>query len=281
MIIVAQTTNANDRLFPILQPPPSLSTPSEYFPPSTTTEQSMCILPPSTRQNSWLREQLESIEMSEAQIRQIESVLFEHEGFSSEASFAQFPPENFTLQYLRSLGLTAMGTAHALVNLQKGLNEKYRLMQVPLYGILDPLHNAVSTIPAATDVQCISVDAREISWIEYRMREACMAVQHIGICEDLLLREGIHTEDAFACLQPDLVTIPYFQSIGIKALGTAHSLVILHRRMHARLETHINNTGVHPQLPALEMSIFSWQARGFALIIACLCCMFVYLSGLL
>jgi hypothetical protein len=63
--------------------------------------------------------------MNAAQVRKCEEALVANEGFTTEVALGMLVPEEFHLEYLRSIGITAKGTATQLVALHRQLHAQH------------------------------------------------------------------------------------------------------------------------------------------------------------
>jgi hypothetical protein len=81
--------------------------------------------------SSWLAVKLAERGMAPAQVAVCESVLVEKEGFYKEESLATLPAAEFDLVYLRSVGISARGTANELVALHRELHAQYTAASSP------------------------------------------------------------------------------------------------------------------------------------------------------
>jgi hypothetical protein len=93
--------------------------------------------------NSWLAVKLAERGMAPAQVAVCESVLVEKEGFYKEESLATLPATEFDLVYLRSVGISARGTANELVALHRELHAQY-------FGAFSPTPGIGSAADTAT-----------------------------------------------------------------------------------------------------------------------------------
>lgn len=91
---------------------------------------------------SWLAVHLVARGMAPGQVAACASAFIEAEGFTTEASLALLPPEEFTLQYLRSVGISGKGTAMQLIALHRELhaqNETSPAAPLPHLSLLKAL----------------------------------------------------------------------------------------------------------------------------------------------
>jgi hypothetical protein len=95
--------------------------------------------------NSWLAVKLAERGMAPAQVAVCESVLVEKEGFYKEESLATLPAVEFDLAYLRSVGITARGTANELVALHRELHAQYIAASSPTPSINSTTDTATLT----------------------------------------------------------------------------------------------------------------------------------------
>jgi hypothetical protein len=80
---------------------------------------------------TWLAVKLAESGMALSQVAVCERGLVEQEGFITEASFATLFPADFSLEYLKGLGIVAKGTANHLVSLHRELHAQYTAASSP------------------------------------------------------------------------------------------------------------------------------------------------------
>ena len=83
-------------------------------------------------------------------------------------------------------------------------------------------------------------------WVSEKLQDRHLDTDFILHCEEILLAKGFTTEDSFACLPPDALTVSYFESIGITELGKVGQLIALHRELYIQYCTPTTSTTSSP-----------------------------------